>query len=179
MENQEKEQSQPELELSSVEAQLVCLYADREKLESELGTADAGPILEHIRSLEAKLRQAEQSAREFVQSPGPVSSPELERLAAERDSFFESLGVKSFDELGALIAKLRRAGEPKTPAALPQQSSAPAPAPAAAVAKVDSEQVGRDLRNLTRELTGCFRSLEMRFEGELPSGRFFLRAGND
>lgn len=177
MENQEKEQTQPELELSSVEAQLVCLYADREKLESELGTADAGPILEHIRSLETKLRQAEQSAREFVPSAGPVSSPELERLAAERDSFFESLGVKSFDELGALIAKLRRAGEPKAPAALPQQSSAPAAA--APVAKVDSEQVGRDLRNLTRELTGCFRSLEMRFEGELPSGRFFLRAGND
>jgi hypothetical protein len=177
MENQEKEQTQPELELSSVEAQLVCLYADREKLESELGTADAGPILEHIRALEAKLRDAEHSAREFTPSSGSSRTPELAALAAERDSFFESLGVKSFDELGALIAKLRRAGEPKAPAALPQQVSAVAPS--APVTKVDSEQVGRDLRNLTRELTGCFRSLEMRFEGELPSGRFFLRAGND
>lgn len=166
---------QPELELSSIEAQLVCLYADREKLESELGTAEAGPILEHIRALETKLREAEESARELA--VGGSVEPDLSGLAAECESFFESLGVKSFGELGALIARLRRAGEPKTPAALPQQTSAQPPS--ASVTKVDSEQVGRDLRNLTRELTGCFRSLEMRFEGELPSGRFFLRAGND
>jgi hypothetical protein len=83
--------------------------------------------------------------------------------------------VHSFNELGALIAKLRRAGEPKAPAALPQA----APHQAQQHASVDSAQVAKDLRNISRELTGGFRRLEVRFEGELPSGRFVLQASND
>jgi hypothetical protein len=174
MEQDKQADKQPELELSSVEAQLVCLYADRERLESELGTAEAEPILAHIKALEGKLREAEKQARELSPAQPTEADARLSELAAERESFFESVGVHNFSELGALIAKLRRAGEPKAPAALPQSAASHVQPHSS----VDSEQVGKDLRNISRELTGCFRSLEMRFEGELPSGRFVLKASN-
>jgi hypothetical protein len=66
MEQDQRADKQPELQLSSIEAQLVCLYADRERLETELGTADAEPILAHIKTLEDKLREAEKVAREIA-----------------------------------------------------------------------------------------------------------------
>ncbi len=45
-----------ELEDGGLEAQLNLLYADRERLESELGTSDPDELVEMVRSLEAQLQ---------------------------------------------------------------------------------------------------------------------------
>ncbi len=101
-----------ETEKSSLEAQLMCLYSDRERLELELGTADAEPILAHIRSLEERLRQAESNLRsEPVASYSTPANNEAEmRLAevvSERESFFENVASNNFDEVERYISTLR------------------------------------------------------------------------
>lgn len=45
-----------EMDDGGLEAQLNLLYADRERLESELGTSDPGELVEMVRSLEAQLQ---------------------------------------------------------------------------------------------------------------------------
>ncbi len=94
-----------ELEMSSLEAQLVCLYADRERLEMELGTADAEPILLHIRSLEEKLRSLKDEARDVAGDPESEDFElRLAEVVTERESFFEDLGVSSYAEARACIS---------------------------------------------------------------------------
>ncbi len=97
---------------SSLQEQLVALYADRERLELELGTAESEPILAHIRSLEERLRQAEHELREGEQAVGGTPSHHeaemrLAEVVSERESFFENVASNNYDQVESTIEELK------------------------------------------------------------------------
>ena len=103
------EQDQPS---NSLQEQLASLYADRERLELELGTAESDPILAHIRSLEERLRSAEQELRESRDlvdgTPGNHEAEmRLAEVVSERESFFENVASNNYDEVEGTIGELK------------------------------------------------------------------------
>lgn len=56
----------------SMEAQLIALYAQRERLAQELGTSDPAAIVKMVRSLEEQLEDLYRSGADEVADP-PVS----------------------------------------------------------------------------------------------------------
>ena len=191
-----------EREMSSLEAQLVCLYADRERLELELGTADAEPILKHIRSLEERLRDAEDSIRD----PKPAlpersgdgeAEMRLAEVVSERESFFENVQANSYPEVETHISELKEQLETmehqmKSMEAEAETSSSVEPAapfggtapseqatPTAGSATGSGAQAAKDVQAFAEGLAGLYKKSEVVFEGELASGRFRFTASND
>lgn len=87
---------EPPQDPGSLEGQLHSLYAERELLAAELGTADANELI----ALVAELRLG---AAPFDES----LVMQVESLYGERDLLQQALGVSSADEVIELVRSLR------------------------------------------------------------------------
>ena len=103
-----------ELEMSSVEAQLCVLYAEKQRLEEELGSSQADEIVALVDDLGARIADLEREA----QNAAPLDEVDALRirvaeLVAERESFLLSVDADDYEDARAKLTTL--------------QSQAPAP----------------------------------------------------
>ena len=69
-----------------VEAQLASLYKEREMLEKELGMSDAGDLLKHVKTLEAKIAKLQDELAAKSASIDPSGAAAELRLLREQFS---------------------------------------------------------------------------------------------
>ena len=90
-------------EPGSLEGQLRSLYAERELLTAEVGTADAEELIALVRELRVAAETLDASLVMQVES-----------LYAERDQVQQQLGVSSADDILELVRRLSAGNAPRT-----------------------------------------------------------------
>ncbi len=98
-------------DMSSVEAQLVSLYGEREHLERELGVSEAGAIVSMVRSLEAQLRdfyseREQQSHHDGAPSGDASLEQQLVDLYGQRELLQRRMGCSDAGEILAMVGSL-------------------------------------------------------------------------
>jgi photoactive yellow protein len=97
---------------TSMEAQLISLYAEREHAARELGISDIAELITMVRNLEAQLKDLYQQTNENSRTPAEASRAEaameaqLISLYAEREKLHRELGIADADDLLAMIRNL-------------------------------------------------------------------------
>ena len=172
-----------ELEMSSVETQLLALYTERELLERELGTADPDELVQLVRKLEEQLQRLDDVLAEPAASPEQPAaqaegfdwSPVLERVGGEGPADV----LAYLDERDVRLVALE-ARRPEAPAiaAIAAPSAQSAPAPSAGSASLPFGEVVAGLRAMAGELCEEFERSELAFEGEIQGARWSLRCSS-
>jgi hypothetical protein len=179
-----------ELEMSSVEAQLCVLYAEKQRLEEELGSSQADEIVALVDDLGARIADLEREA----QNAAPLDEVDALRirvaeLVAERESFLLSVDADDFEEARAKLTTL--------------QSQAPAPDSAMSnknnydtlkaidsaidmasevsndcSSSSDAATVAKDLRTLAEQLGHVFSNTKVTYSGRLNGAQWKLECHN-
>lgn len=185
-----------ELEMSSVETQLLSLYTERELLERELGTADPDELVGLVRRLEQQLETLGTSLSatppgclEASPSPSPADAdrwaPVLARVGGDHPA--DVLSALDELEIRLVAAQLQLAAPISLPASAPLPNFAahtvpahaaltPSAAPSAAPSPLG--ELASGLRLLVGELTRDFERAELVFEGESAGARWSVRCSN-
>lgn len=169
-----------ELEMSSVETQLLALYTERELLERELGTADPDELVQLVRKLEEQLQRLDDVLAEPAASPEQPTaladrfdwSPVLERVGGEGPA--DVLAYLDERDVRLVALEARRSEAPAV-AATPAPST---PAPSAVGASLPFGEVVAGLRAMAGELCEEFERSELAFEGEIQGARWSLRCSS-
>jgi predicted nucleic acid-binding Zn-ribbon protein len=178
-----------ELEMSSVEAQLCVLYAEKQRLEEELGSSQADEIVALVDELGARIADLEQEAR----SAAPLDEVDTLRirvaeLIAERESFLLSVDA---DDLEAARAKLTtlQSQRPEPTAAMSNKNYDAMKAIDSAIdmasevsndcsSSSDAATVAKDLRTLAEQLGHVFSSTKVTYSGRLNGAQWKLECHN-
>ena len=176
-----------ELEMSSVETQLLALYTERELLERELGTADPDELVQLVRRLEGQLQRLDDVLAEPAASPelpaapgqGFDWSPVLERVGGEGPA--DVLAYLDERDVRLVALEARRQEPAAGPASSTPAPSTPAPstpASSAAGSSLPFGEVVAGLRAMAGELCEEFERSELAFEGEIQGARWSLRCSS-
>lgn len=175
-----------ELEMSSVETQLLALYTERELLERELGTADPDELVQLVRKLEEQLQRLDDVLAEPAPSPEPTAadaqggdwSPVLERVGGEGPA--DVLAYLDERDVRLVALEARRA-EPMVstaPSAAIPASTVTSTVPSAGGSSLPFGEVVAGLRSMAAELCEEFERSELAFEGEIQGARWSLRCSS-
>jgi hypothetical protein len=180
-----------ELEMSSVEAQLCVLYAEKQRLEEELGSSQADEIVALVDDLGARIADLEREA----QNAAPLDEVDALRirvaeLVAERESFLLSVDADDFEEARAKLTTLQsqaQAPAPQTPMSNKNYDTLKAIDSAIDMASEvsndcssssDAATVAKDLRTLAEQLGHVFSSTKVTYSGRLNGAQWKLECHN-
>lgn len=171
-----------ELEMSSVETQLLALYTERELLERELGTADPDELVQLVRRLEEQLQRLDDVLAEPAASPelpaAPAQgfdwSPVLERVGGEGPADV----LAYLDERDVRLVALEARRQEPAAGSAPSTPAPSTPAPSAAGSSLPFGEVVAGLRAMAGELCEEFERSELAFEGEIQGARWSLRCSS-
>lgn len=191
-----------ELEMSSVEAQLCDLYAERQRLEEELGSSQADEILALIDDLNARIADLESECESAPRlDEMDAMRIQLAELVAEREAFLLSVDAESFDEVRSTIDQLTSMST--------QPTSGTQPAPGTMTNEdfeiedvidgaidmandvshdvshnvtnetvQDAQTIAKDLRTMAEQLGDVFANSKVTFTGRLHGGQWKLECNN-
>lgn len=184
-----------ELEMSSVEAQLCVLYAEKQRLEEELGSSQADEIVALVDELGARIADLEQEAR----NAAPLDEVDALRirvaeLVAQRESFLLSVDADDFE--GALSrfttlqsSRPERAQRPEPSTAMSNKNYDTLKAIDSAIdmasevssdcsSSSDAATVAKDLRTLAEQLGHVFSNTKVTYSGRLNGAQWKFECHN-
>ncbi|MBI1380539.1 MAG: hypothetical protein GC161_05550 [Planctomycetaceae bacterium] len=169
-----------ELEMSSVETQLLALYTERELLERELGTADPDELVQLVRKLEEQLQRLDDVLAEPASSPAQVVdwSPVLERVGGDCPADVLAYLDERDVRLVALEASCQDPTTSAVPATPPPTTAIDSAVDRAASSSLPFGEVVAGLRSMAAELCEEFERSELAFEGEIQGARWSLRCSS-
>lgn len=182
-----------ELEMSSVEAQLCDMYAERQRLEEELGSSQTDEILALIDDLNARIADLESECE---------SAPDLDELddmrlqvaelVAEREAFLLSVDAGTLDEARDAFDHLKTTPTPTQNHAMSNDDIEVEDAIEDAIDMAnevshnvtndetmqDAMTIAQDLRTMAEQLSGVFSNSKVTFTGRLHGGQWKLECNN-
>jgi hypothetical protein len=179
-----------ELEMSSVEAQLCVLYAEKQRLEEELGSSQADEIVALVDDLGARIADLERQA----QSAAPLDEVDALRirvaeLVAERESFLLSVDADDFEQARSKLTTLQsQAPAPQSPMnnknnydtlkAIDSAIDMASEVSNDCSSSSDAATVAKDLRTLAEQLGHVFSSTKVTYSGRLNGAQWKLECHN-
>jgi hypothetical protein len=179
-----------ELEMSSVEAQLCVLYAEKQRLEEELGSSQTEDILALVDELNARIADLENVATEV---PGLDETDALRvrvaELVAEREAFLLSVDATDFDSVRTRLSTIQSNQKSSTPIrpmsttndydAIKALDNAIDMANDVSNSSVqDALTIAKDLRTMAEQLGSVFTTSKVTFSGRLNGGQWKLECHN-
>jgi hypothetical protein len=154
-----------DLDTSSVEAQLVSLYGDREQLERELGVSESMAIIDMVRSLESQLRdlyhereQGGVTASAAGASPAASLELQLIDLYEQRERLQQRIGCADASEVIDMVGSL----EHQLQDLYREREHAHG----------EAARVAAQIQDIARELQGSYRGAEVTYAAEPSSSRW-------
>lgn len=181
-----------ELEMSSVEAQLCVLYAEKQRLEEELGSSSTDDILTLIDDLNARIADLEVASDEL---PGLDETDDLRiqlaQLVAEREAFLLSVDAGSLDEAKGVLDNIRSTNQRPHDSMQDQDFEVENALDDAIDMATDVSSnvnsngsvqdaftVAKDLRTMAEQLGDVFSNSKVTFTGRLHGGQWKLECNN-
>jgi|GEM_PF-4649753 len=182
-----------ELEMSSVEAQLCDMYAERQRLEEELGSSQTDEILALIDDLNARIADLES---ECENAPALDEMDDMRvriaALVAEREAFLLSVDAGSLDEARDAFDHLKTTPPPTHTYDMNNDDIEVEDAIEDAIDMAndvshhvssdegmqDAMKIAQDLRTMAEQLSGVFSSSKVTFTGRLNGGQWKLECNN-
>lgn len=188
-----------ELEMSSVEAQLCDMYAERQRLEEELGSSQTDEILALIDDLNARIADLE-SECENAPALDELDDMRLQvaELVAEREAFLLSVDAGSLDEARDAFDHLK-ATPPPTQTQVMNHDDIEVDDTIEAEDAIDGAidmanevshhvssdegvqdamTIAQDLRTMAEQLGDVFSNSKVTFTGRLHGGQWKLECNN-
>lgn len=189
-----------ELEMSSVEAQLCDLYAERQRLEEELGSSQANEILALIDDLNARIADLESECENAPRLDEMDDMRiQLAALVAEREAFLLSVDADSLDEARSNFDSLSTAlhnqptpGPQTDPGTMSNEDFEVEDVIEDAIEMAndvshsvsneqtmqDAQTIANDLRTMAEQLGDVFTNSKVTFTGRLHGGQWKLECNN-